>query len=70
MRIEGALLLPLPDLPERLAALDRNHLFLVYCHAGLRSIIACETLARAGFRALNMQGGIMEWMGKGFSVAE
>ena len=46
------------------AALPRDRDILVHCKAGLRSRIACETLAKLGFlpeRLFSMEGGILAW---------
>ncbi len=61
-RLEGALLLPLDELPGRLAELDPQRETLVYCHTGVRSAYAAEYLRRQGFRRVgNLLGGIHRW---------
>ena len=45
--IDGATLIPLDQLPDRLAELDRDRPIVVYCHPGVRSLSA----ARPGRRA-------------------
>jgi hydroxyacylglutathione hydrolase len=54
---------PLDELPDRLADIDRDRPLAVICAGGYRSSIACSLLARAGFtNVMNVQGGTEEWM--------
>jgi rhodanese-related sulfurtransferase len=50
---------------KALAALDKLKPVYVYCRSGHRSMNAAKTLAKEGFRVVNLQGGIMEWQSKG-----
>jgi rhodanese-related sulfurtransferase len=60
--IPGATNVPLDELPERLAEVDREHPLAVICAGGYRSSIASSILARAGFtNMMNVQGGTEEW---------
>jgi len=61
-RIEGARLVPLPELERRLDELDPQTEIVVYCHVGIRSAFAVGLLRRHGFRAVrNLTGGIEAW---------
>jgi adenylyltransferase/sulfurtransferase len=61
-RLEGARLIPLPDLPDRLGELDPAATLVVHCHFGPRSSRAVELLRGMGFeRAYNLAGGIDAW---------
>lgn len=61
-RIEGSLLIPLQQLPARLAELDAEKDTVVICHHGMRSQQACLFLQHSGFKKLyNLQGGIDAW---------
>jgi adenylyltransferase/sulfurtransferase len=61
-RIDGARLIPLPELPRRLAELDRTTEIVVYCHHGMRGEAAVELLLSAGFSTVrNLEGGIDAW---------
>ena len=61
-RLEGAGLIPLQDLSERLCELDPESEIVVYCHVGIRSGLAVSLLRRRGFsRARNLVGGIDAW---------
>lgn len=60
-RIEGAVLMPLAELPGRLAELPKDVPLVVLCHHGMRSAHAVHHLREAGFDALNLEGGIDSW---------
>jgi molybdopterin/thiamine biosynthesis adenylyltransferase/rhodanese-related sulfurtransferase len=65
--LPGSVLIPLGQLPDRLAELDallpsRNASIVVYCHHGVRSARALELLENAGFtRVRHLTGGIDAW---------
>ena len=61
-RIPTSNLIPLGDLPKRLAELDPNAQYVLHCKMGGRSAKGCDVLRAAGFkRVLNMTGGITAW---------
>ncbi len=60
--IEGATLIPLNQLPERLAELDGHAEIVTHCHHGARSMKALEILKGAGFgKVRSLAGGIDAW---------
>jgi rhodanese-related sulfurtransferase len=60
--IEGAVLVPLTLLNERLAGLDASKPTVVYCAGGFRSSIAASRMAVAGFRDVSdLIGGYAAW---------
>jgi len=63
-RIEGATLVPLGELHERLSELEawRSRPVLVYCHHGTRSERGARVLMDAGFTEIrHLDGGIEGW---------
>jgi rhodanese-related sulfurtransferase len=61
-KIDGAKLIPLGELPERLSELDRHQLTIVHCHSGQRSAQAVRLMREAGFeKVFNLEGGIAKW---------
>ena len=48
--------IPLNELRERLAELDKEAEYIVSCHSGLRSYIAERILKQAGFVVKNLDG--------------
>jgi adenylyltransferase/sulfurtransferase len=60
--VPGALLIPLPDLPERLQELDATRPYVITCHRGPRSIQAYHLLRGSGFTQLRiLDGGVDGW---------
>jgi len=60
--IEGARLVPLGTLSERLHEFDPARAYVVHCRSGQRSAKAISALRKAGFRRLqNLRGGILAW---------
>ncbi|MBY0505188.1 MAG: molybdopterin-synthase adenylyltransferase MoeB [Bryobacteraceae bacterium] len=61
-RIDGAKLIPLGDLPQRLAELDPAAEIVMHCKAGGRSAKAVALLKEKGYaNVTNMKGGILLW---------
>jgi molybdopterin/thiamine biosynthesis adenylyltransferase/rhodanese-related sulfurtransferase len=61
-RINGARLIPLGQLPERLGELDSHAEIVTLCHHGMRSMKAADILKGAGFgRVRSLAGGIDAW---------
>ncbi len=61
-RLEGAVLIPLRELPDRLGELDPAATVVVHCHHGPRSTQAVALMRERGFeRAFNLAGGIDAW---------
>jgi len=61
-RIDGSILIPLGELPERVAELNTADQIVVHCRMGGRSAKAVEFLRSVGFRKVkNLVGGINAW---------
>jgi adenylyltransferase/sulfurtransferase len=60
--IDGARLIPLGELPDRLGELDGHKEIVTHCHHGARSLKALEILKAAGFsKVRSLRGGIDAW---------
>jgi rhodanese-related sulfurtransferase len=59
--IEGSILIPMNTLPQRLREIPRDRPVALYCHHGMRSMMAGQWLAQNGFDALSLAGGIDRW---------
>jgi adenylyltransferase/sulfurtransferase len=61
-RLEGADLIPLGELAERLSELDSAEELVLMCKSGARSRRALELLVSAGFRRVHhLRGGLNAW---------
>ena len=61
-RIEGALHIPMGEVPERYNVLPRDAPLIVFCHRGMRSLHVVQYLEAKGFEnAFNLAGGIHAW---------
>jgi len=60
--LESALHIPMHQVPERLAELDKDQEIVVMCHHGGRSMQVAQYLAHQGFGNIsNLTGGIHIW---------
>jgi adenylyltransferase/sulfurtransferase len=58
----GGRLIPMNEIPRRLAEIDREREIIVHCHHGVRSQRVAEFLQQQGFpRVVNLAGGINAW---------
>lgn len=61
-RIPTSTLIPLGDLPKKVAELDPSANYVLHCKMGGRSAKGCDVLRQAGFKNVrNMTGGISAW---------
>ncbi|KUI23565.1 rhodanese-like domain-containing protein [Mycobacterium sp. GA-2829] len=60
-----ALHIPMGEVPARLGEIDSDATVYVMCHAGGRSQRVAQYLARNGYRAVNISGGILAWSAAG-----
>jgi rhodanese-related sulfurtransferase len=59
--IDGSTLIPMNTLPQRLPEIARDRPVVLYCHGGMRSMMAGQWLSQQGFEALSLAGGIDRW---------
>ncbi len=58
----GGKLIPMNDVPQRLAEIDRDREVIVHCKVGGRSQRVAEFLKQAGYpKVANLAGGILAW---------
>lgn len=61
-RVDFAVAIPMGEIPQRLAEIDRSAPVVVMCHHGGRSLRVAHFLAQQGFdRVANLTGGIDAW---------
>ena len=67
--IAGATLIPLGELPARLAELSKDRTIVVVCHSGNRSAQGRDILRDAGFPSVtSIAGGMTAWLAAGLPV--
>lgn len=66
---QGARLLPLSELPERVAEVPMGQPLLIICRSGARSARAAEWLNERGAQATNVGGGTLAWIEAGLPTA-
>jgi rhodanese-related sulfurtransferase len=67
-RIEGATHLPLAEVTERSAEIDKNRPVVLYCRGGNRSTMAAQALAAEGYDAMKLSEGIVGWSEAGLPL--
>jgi sulfur-carrier protein adenylyltransferase/sulfurtransferase len=61
-RVDGALHIPMSEIPQRSSSLPRDQPLLILCHHGGRSLAVTKFLRANGFpQAINVSGGIEAW---------
>lgn len=68
--IEGAILIPVLELDNRLGELPKDKPIITYCKIGIRSRNAANILVKNGFTRIHDMGGILDWIDKGYPVIE
>ncbi|WP_058555393.1 cyclic nucleotide-binding domain-containing protein [Thiohalocapsa sp. ML1] len=59
--IDGSLLIPLPELRQRMGEIDPNARYLVLCKGGKRAEVATMLLKQRRIKAATIEGGIRDW---------
>jgi rhodanese-related sulfurtransferase len=68
--IPGATLIPLGDLPARIAEVPKDRQVVVVCRSGNRSAQGRDILLGAGYRSVtSMAGGMNDWAAAGYPTA-
>lgn len=66
--IEGALSIPLDQLPARLHEVPAGREVVAVCKRGMRSFNAAQMLRQAGRNAFSLAGGMDQWAALGLPV--
>ena len=60
--IEGAIHIPMNDIPNKLNTIDKNKEIIVQCKSGKRSAKVCQFLLNNNYENVkNLKGGIIAW---------
>jgi rhodanese-related sulfurtransferase len=63
--VPGAVLIPLGEVPDRVAEIPRDTTVYVICRSGSRSHTAAAFLLEQGIEAVNVAGGTLAWLAAG-----
>jgi rhodanese-related sulfurtransferase len=63
--VPGAVHIPLGQLNTRSAEIPQDETIYVICRSGVRSARVVDALAGAGWRAINVAGGMQDWAAAG-----
>ena len=63
--LPGAIHIALPDLPARVAEIDKDKPVILYCRGGNRSTMATVALTEAGYDAAKLTEGAVGWEEEG-----
>ena len=68
--IDRAVLIPVQELEKRIDELEpyKGKTILAVCRTGRRSANATEILTKSGFKAMNVEGGMVKWNEKKMPV--
>jgi len=62
-KIPAAKHIPLEQLIHSIDTLDKNKQYILICHSGGRSGMACQYLAAHGYQTVNVVDGMVGWQG-------
>ena len=71
--IEHAIHLPRGILERDVEKLltDKDAEIVAYCSGGYRSVLACESLHKMGYKkAVSLKGGLKDWIASGFPLTD
>jgi rhodanese-related sulfurtransferase len=63
-----AVWIPMGELEGRVDELPRDRRIVVICRTGSRSHVVADALLRAGFDAVNLDGGLRAWAAEDYEV--
>jgi rhodanese-related sulfurtransferase len=66
--LPGATHIALPELPARVAEIDRERPVILYCRTDNRSAMAATALAEAGYDAVKLAEGATGWEEEGLEL--
>jgi rhodanese-related sulfurtransferase len=65
---EGAIHIPMGQVPARMSEIDPNAQLFVVCHLGGRSMRVASYLTQNGYAPINVAGGMQAWADAGRPV--
>ena len=68
-RIDGAQMIPINELRERISEIPQTKPIMTICRSGKRSVLAFNILREAGWQKIaNINGGLLRWYEEGLPV--
>jgi rhodanese-related sulfurtransferase len=67
-RIEGDRHVEIPALTAAAQEMDRERPVVFYCRTGARSAMATQAFRASGYKAFNLTGGLVAWVGAGLPI--
>jgi sulfur dioxygenase len=68
-RIQGAQMIPIKELRDRIGEIPEDHPIMTVCRSGTRSVLAFKILREAGRQKVaNIKGGLLRWYEEGLPV--
>ena len=68
--IDGALHIPMNEIPGRLDEIPKEHKVIVVCHLGQRSAHVAQFLGQQGYKVENLDGGLEAWSAAGLPLTD
>ena len=68
--IDGAVNIPMNELPARIAEVPEDREIVAVCKRGMRSFNAAGWLRQVGRRAVSLQGGMDQWKALGLPTRQ
>lgn len=62
--LPDVLLIPLPELRDRLSEIDLNEKYITVCLSGKRSAVASMILKQNNYKVVSLKGGLRDWPGE------
>ncbi|HWJ79651.1 MAG TPA: rhodanese-like domain-containing protein [Niallia sp.] len=62
--IPGAKHIPMGSIPENVDYFSKDKEYIIICRSGRRSENVCYFLQDQGINVVNMEGGMLHWMGE------
>ena len=60
--IEPSVHIPMNKIPSHVDKLDKDTEYAIICHSGVRSHNVCFYLQNLGYKVVNVNGGIHQWV--------
>ena len=60
-KVKGSLFIPMNEIPQNIEQFDKEKIYAVICHSGVRSLHVSNYLSSLGYSTLNVIGGIERW---------